>query len=178
MNSQQLQHQIKSKVRTYEITISGKTVHFPYQHISENWKNIPEFPTYAVSSRGRVFSCRFDRLLKPSLQSGGYFQVCLRKDKQSYLRLVHRLVAEAFCLSEDEDEDEETSLTRTEIDHIDRNPANNNACNLRWCNRAQNKFNSKTYKNNKIGVKGVRRVNKNSYQAYISIDGVQPASGH
>lgn len=45
------------------------------------------------------------------------------------------------------------------IDHRDGNTLNNCRDNLRACTRSQNKANSKLYKNNRSGFKGVSRVN-------------------
>ncbi len=41
------------------------------------------------------------------------------------------------------------------VDHINGNPSDNRACNLRACNQMQNLGNSKRPKHNKSGVKGV-----------------------
>lgn len=51
------------------------------------------------------------------------------------------------------------------IDHIDRNPSNNNIENLRPATHTENMCNSKTPKNNKSGIKGVswHKVHKKWY---------------
>lgn len=46
-------------------------------------------------------------------------------------------------------------LPDNDIDHKDGDSENNRFCNLRDCSMSQNKANSKTYKNNKSGYKGV-----------------------
>lgn len=54
-----------------------------------------------------------------------------------------------------------------DVDHIDRNPANNAWNNLRPATRSENNCNSKIHKNNKSGIKGVswdKRLNKWSIQ--------------
>ena len=43
---------------------------------------------------------------------------------------VHRLVAEVFCPN--------SNPLRNQVDHIDNNPANNRADNLRWCTQREN----------------------------------------
>lgn len=44
-----------------------------------------------------------------------------------------------------------------QIDHINRNPADNRIANLRLASPGQNKANFGTYRNNKLGIKNVRR---------------------
>ena len=46
-------------------------------------------------------------------------------------KLVHRLVASVFCPC--------PSLFHNQVDHIDGNPFNNNAANLRWVTDSENK---------------------------------------
>ena len=56
------------------------------------------------------------------------------------------------------------------IDHIDGNKTNNNMENLREATNQQNGFNRGPQKNNKLGIKGVRKQ-RNKYRATIIING-------
>lgn len=55
------------------------------------------------------------------------------------------------------------------VDHRDGNTLNNRRSNLRLCSRSQNKANSKRYRNNTSGYKGVSptRSRRNPWQAII-----------
>jgi hypothetical protein len=58
------------------------------------------------------------------------------------------------------------------IDHIDGNPTNNKASNLRECNYSENAFNRKISSANKSGYKGVSFVKSTKkWGAWIKIDG-------
>ncbi|MAC71291.1 MAG: Fis family transcriptional regulator [Gammaproteobacteria bacterium] len=57
-----------------------------------------------------------------------------------------------------------------DIDHDDKNKHNNAFSNLRKATRGQNKSNTNSYKNNKVGIKGVRKKG-NRYKAQISKNG-------
>lgn len=60
------------------------------------WGEVVGFPDYAVSNYGDVCNLRFDTMLKPRQNSYGYMKVALRRDGETYERLVHQLVAQTF----------------------------------------------------------------------------------
>lgn len=62
----------------------------------ERWAQIEGFPDYAVSDQGRVMSLRFDRILKPRINSYGNARVALTRDREVHDLYISRLVAEAF----------------------------------------------------------------------------------
>ena len=61
----------------------------------EHWKPIPDFPGYEVSDQGHVRSLR---ILKPGIQTSGYYVVGLRGTSgKPQSKLVHQLVLTAFA---------------------------------------------------------------------------------
>jgi hypothetical protein len=63
--------------------------------VTEVWKAIDWAPGYLVSSEGRVAG-RKRKLLKPSIDSGGYQHVIFYVDGRRVPKKVHRLVLEEF----------------------------------------------------------------------------------
>lgn len=58
------------------------------------------------------------------------------------------------------------------IDHVDGNKLNNTKSNLRFCVSQQNSWNRLKHKNNKSGVKGVRKAKTlGKWEAQIGING-------
>ena len=55
------------------------------------------------------------------------------------------------------------------VDHIDKDTVNNRIDNLRDATRAENKQNSLGYKNNVMGLKGVRQIASGKYMARITV---------
>ena len=102
--------------------------------MEEIWKDIKGYEgKYQVSNYGIVKSLNYRRtgkeqLLKPALQTTGYFSVMLCKPLKRFQ--IHRLVAEAFIPNPD---------NLPQVNHKDEDKTNNHADNLEWCT---NKYNS------------------------------------
>jgi len=106
---------------------------------SEIWKPIPDFEMYEISSLGRVrraTNCRASkkgRILKNGATSTGYLQVSLVK-KNTYTRLVHRLVALAFL--------GEPPTPKHHVNHKDGDRQNARLSNLEYCTARENLIHS------------------------------------
>ena len=98
--------------------------------MEESWKDIEGYEgLYQVSNKGNVKSLNYnktkkEKILKPFINSNGYLQVILCKNKTSKRFLVHRLVANAF-------------LPNTNnypcVNHKDECKTNNVVSNIEWC---------------------------------------------
>lgn len=93
--------------------------------MSEQWKDVRDYPNYKVSSYGNVASRSSEGMkpLKPYEKDNGYMYVDLMKDGQRSGKRVHILVADHFVSGKKEG---------YSVDHIDRNRKNNRAKNLKW----------------------------------------------
>lgn len=69
-------------------------------------------------------------------------------------KLIYRLIAEAFCPNDDP--------KRNQVDHIDNNPANQRADNLRWCTDKENK---QFYREIKSGQRIITNLQKSLFYA-------------
>ena len=104
---------------------------------TEEWRVIPSHPNYEASSLGSIRRKKNQRKLATADadHERPYQVVCLFTNGKQYTKKVARLIWEAF-----HDTCGET------IDHIDRNPANNNISNLRCVSCAENYKNRTIYK--------------------------------
>lgn len=113
----------------------------------EQWRPVVGFEgLYEVSNHGRVRSLDREiqavnrwgavgprilrgRMLRGNDQGSGYLSVHLAVDGERHPRLVHRLVAEAFCPAAE---------GAVYVNHKDGVKTNNTAGNLEWCTFSQN----------------------------------------
>ena len=123
----------------------------------EVWKDVRGYEGhYWVSDHGNIKS-KF-RMLKPDISHSGHLRVTLSYLGYTTRYQLHRIVAEHFVSGYTEG---------YVVDHKDRNPANNNASNLRWVTQRENCWNQKERKN-KSGHKYVRQVGK-KFQATVAV---------
>lgn len=92
-------------------------------------KSILNFPNYAVTKTGKVWSVRRKKWLKPSINSSGYPHVTLCNETGKYDYHVHRLVLETFIGQ---------PLPKQECRHLNGNPQDNRLENLRWGTHREN----------------------------------------
>lgn len=98
---------------------------------TEKWKDVPGYEgLYQVSNLGRVKSFhRGVRILKPVMNSYGYYMVFLYKDGKRKEVLVSRLVAEAFIPNPD---------NLPLVNHKSEVKTDNSVENLEWCDACYN----------------------------------------
>ena len=126
---------------------------------------IPNFENYLIYDDGRVFNQQYNRFLKCTPDEKGYPRVSLCNNGVTRVVRVHQLVAENFINNPFPEKYDQ-------VDHIDRNRANNNVVNLRWVDKYINAQNKNVYKNNKLGVKNIFTY-RNDYVIDIMNRGVK-----
>ena len=90
----------------------------------EQWKEIKDYPNYAVSTYGRVLNIKTGTMIWPSVnKQTGTLSLKLRKDGKSKRFTVARLVADAFIPNPNNSK---------YVQRWDKNPRNNHVENLKW----------------------------------------------
>ena len=101
--------------------------------IHEWWDLCMEYPSYEISSHGRIRNHRTKKYLAMRQDESGYVLVNLEKKYNSKWKTktirLHRLIAERFV---------NNSQDYDEINHINGNKRDNTCYNLEWCSRKQN----------------------------------------
>lgn len=110
------------------------------------WVN-DKFENVEVSKCGLIKQNGILRNIHPMVKTG--YRMVQLKDKDNIWNLVyqHRVLGKCFIPN---------PKNHNIIDHIDRNKNNNSLDNLRWVPQSLNALNTKLYKNNKTGYKGVQ----------------------
>lgn len=130
---------------------------------NERWKIINDFPNYLVSDLGNIKTRKTNKLRKSSVGKRGYIVISLRKDNKTYLRTLHRLVAQAFIPNPD---------NLLEINHKDGNKVNNELVNLEWVTTKDNNIHARmTGLHESDGDKAVIQLDKygNVIRVYKSV---------
>jgi len=89
----------------------------------EIWKTIEDYPNYEVSTFGNIKNKTSNKLLKPALNSSGYYRCTLINNLKKKTMTIHRIVSQTFL---------ENPENKPTVNHKDRNKINNNLKNLEW----------------------------------------------
>ena len=89
---------------------------------------------YLINKEGRIWSLIKRKFLKSTKKI--YENITLRKDGKYKYTTIHRLLGIQYISNPD---------NLPEIDHINRNPLDNNLSNLRWVSIIQNRQNKENY---------------------------------
>ncbi|KAI8879844.1 hypothetical protein K501DRAFT_276136 [Backusella circina FSU 941] len=135
VNNYNIENLIVFKKETFrDLTIEWlKKTYQEYHFLPVNDEEVNDFD-YIRINEGHVFSCNLMDII--SISNTVYKSLNLvSKDKKHILRKLHRLIASTFIRKPEPGE---------EVDHIDRNPSNNNASNLRFLPEKENRYRTST----------------------------------
>jgi len=138
--------------------------------MTEIFKPIEGYDGYSVSNTGKVLNNKTEKFLEGTIDSRGYLQVKLYKDKKGTLVSKHRLVAIAFIPNPE---------NKPCVDHCNNDKLNNSLENLRWATAQENSRNIAVSSANECKVKGVSIYKPNGkYRARVMVNGVAISLGY
>ena len=114
---------------------------------------------YSINKNGEIYSNFYKRLLEPHIDNKGYANFGLCRNKKAIHTQLHILLGTQYIPNPN---------NYNTIDHIDRNPTNNNLDNLRWANWSIQARNRHT--TNKSGHKNIRITKYNHYRVVIMLN--------
>ena len=97
--------------------------------MTEEWRQVDEFPIYSISNYGRLRNDITGNILKGGFDKNGYRQATICYNNKQYNRRICRLVAIAFLPNPD---------NLPMVNHKDENKQNDYVNNLEWCNATYN----------------------------------------
>ncbi len=118
------------------------------------------YPKYLLYEDGRVWSTNSNTFLKPQNIGSGYLKVLLSHEGTKKNHLIHRLVALHYIPNPE---------NKTDVDHIDRNKANNDVSNLRWATRSENLQNTGKHTDNTSGHKNISYYTRDKVWVYAKM---------
>lgn len=101
--------------------------------MEEIWKVINDYGMYSISSWGRIYSHRKNKIMSPQKDRHGYLRVHLVGSVKKEFG-IHQLVAITFVSGREPNK---------EVNHIDYDRTNNKSENLEWVTRKENMIHSR-----------------------------------